>query len=292
MNKGIVVVLGIAAVIGSLCVFTVDERERAILFQLGQIVSTEYEPGLHFKLPVPFQNVRKFDKRIQNLDADPELYLTSERKNVNVDSFVKWRISNVETFYKANVGDVRIANDTLSTIIQKLLKDEFGTRTVRQVVSGERSEIMESLIELAQGEADGLGIEIVDVRIKRIDWPDEVSGSVYQRMAAERKEEAKKRRSQGQESAKIIQAAADRERAVILAEAQKDGQIQRGAGDGLAAEIYANAYNQDPEFYDLYRSLVAYKTTFRSRSDILLLQPDADFFKYFKSPTGNQEQSQ
>jgi membrane protease subunit HflC len=289
MNKGIVVVLVIAAIIGSLCVFTVDERERAILFQLGQIVRTDYQPGLHFKLPVPFQNVRKFDNRIQNLDADPELYLTSERKNVNVDSFVKWRIGNVEAFYKANVGDIRIANDTLSTIIQKLLKDEFGTRTVRQVVSGERSEIMESLIKLAQTEADGLGIHIVDVRIKRIVWPVEVSGSVYQRMAAERKEEAKKRRSQGQESAKIIQAAADRERAVILAEAQRDGQVQRGSGDGQAAEIYANAYTQDREFYDFYRSLVAYKTTFRSRSDILLLQPDADFFKYFKSPHAPKE---
>ena len=284
MNKGIVIVLAVAAIIGSLCVFTVDERERAILFQLGQIVRSDFEPGLHFKLPVPFQNVRKFDKRIQNLDADPELYLTSERKNVNVDSFVKWKIANVETFFKANVGDIRIANDTLSTIIQKLLKDEFGTRTVRQVVSGQRSKIMESLTTLAQAEADGLGIKIVDVRIKRIDWPDEVSGSVYQRMAAERKEEAKKRRSQGQESAKIIQAAADRERAVILAEAQRDGQRLRGAGDGRAAEIYANAYNQDREFYDLYRSLVAYKETFTSRSDILLLQPDADFFKYFKNP--------
>ena len=290
MNKSIVVILIIAAFIGSLCVFTVDERERAIKFQLGEIVNSDYEPGLHFKLPWPIQNVSKFDSRIQNLDADPERYLTSERKNVNVDSFVKWRIANVETFYKANVGDIDRANNTLSTIVQRLLKDEFGTRTVRQVVSGQRSEIMTSLATLAQAEADTLGIEIVDVRIKRIDWPDDVSNSVYQRMAAERTEVAKQRRSQGQESAKVIRAVADRERAVILAEAERDAQRVRGEGDGQAAETYATAFDQDREFYDLYRSLLAYRQTFRSHSDILVLEPDADFFKYFNNPGGRPAQ--
>jgi len=290
MNKAIIIVAVVGIIIGSLCVFAVDERERAILFQLGEIVKSDYEPGIHFKLPDPFQNVKKFDNRIQNLDAAPERYLTSERKNVMVDSFVKWRIDDVETFYKANVGEIRRANDTLSTIIQKLLKDEFGTRTVVQVVSGQRSEIMDSLSTLAQEEAESLGISIVDVRIKRIDWPDEVSPSVYQRMSAERKEVAKQRRSQGEESAKIIQAAADRERAVILAEAERDAQRIRGTGDGRAAEIYAMAFDTDREFYDLYRSLVAYKQTFKNRSDILVLEPDADFFKYFKDPAGGKSQ--
>ena len=287
MNKGLLVFIVGVLILGGLCVFTVDERELVIRFQLGQIVQADYEPGLHFKLPF-VQNVRKFDSRIQNLDTEPEKYLTSERKNVKVDFYVKWRISDVERFYKASTGDLRRASDRLSTIVRNLLKDEFGKRTVRQVVSGQRSDIMDILARQAQIAAKTLGIEMVDVRIKRIDWPDEVSESVYQRMAAERTEEAKKRRSQGEESAKIIRAAADRERAVVLAEAGRDGQRIRGDGDGKAAEIYANAYRQDPEFYALYRSLNAYKETFNSRSDILVLQPDAEFFRYFKDPHGKQ----
>ena len=287
MSKGLLVFIVGVLILGGLCVFTVDERELVIRFQLGQIVQVDYEPGLHFKLPF-VQNVEKFDRRIQNLDTEPERYLTSERKNVKVDSYVKWRISDVERFYKANTGDLRRASDRLSTIVLNLLKDEFGKRTVRQVVSGERSAIMDILTEQAQIEAERLGVEIVDVRIKRIDWPDEVSGSVYQRMAAERTEEAKKRRSQGEEAAKIIRAAADRERAVVLAEADRDGQRIRGDGDGVAAEIYAIAYSRDPEFYALYRSLNAYKETFNDRADILVLQPDAEFFRYFKDPHGGQ----
>ena len=287
MNKGLLVVIVGLFILGGMSFFTVDERERVILFQLGQIVRSDYEPGLHFKLPF-IQNVQKFDKRIQNLDAEPELYLTSEKKNVRVDSYVKWRILDVEQFYKANTGSVRRASDRLSTVVQKLLKDEFGTRTVRQVVSGERAEIMTILTDLVQTETENLGIQIIDVRIKRIDWPDKVSGSVYQRMASQRKEEAKKRRSLGEEAAKIIRAGADRERAVILAEASRDGQRIRGAGDGEAAEIYAIAYTKDPEFYALYRSLNAYKATFNNRRDILVLQPDADFFRYFKDPSGEK----
>ena len=287
MSKGFVVFIVGLLILGGLCIFTVDERELVIRFQLGRIVQSKYEPGLHFKLPF-VQNVKKFDRRIQNLDTEPERYLTSERKNVKVDSYVKWRISDVERFYKANTGDFRRASDRLSTIVLNLLKDEFGKRTVRQVVSGQRSAIMDILTEQAQVEAARLGILIVDVRIKRIDWPDEVSDSVYKRMAAERTEEAKKRRSQGEEAAKIIRAAADRERAVVLAQAGRDGQRIRGDGDGLAAEIYAVAYNQDPEFYTLYRSLNAYKETFNDRADILVLQPDAEFFRYFKDPYGGQ----
>ena len=287
MNKGLLVFIVGVLILGGLCVFTVDERELVIRFQLGQIKQSDYEPGLHFKLPF-VQNVRKFDRRIQNLDTEPEKYLTSERKNVKVDFYVKWRISDVERFYKANTGDLRRASDRLSTIVRNLLKDEFGKRTVRQVVSGQRSDIMDILTKQAQIASQTLGIQMVDVRIKRIDWPDEVSDSVYQRMAAERTEEAKKRRSQGEESAKIIRAAADRERAVTLAEAERDGQRIRGDGDGKAAAIYAKAYKQDPEFYALYRSLNAYKETFNDRSDILVLQPDAEFFRYFKDPYGKQ----
>lgn len=285
MNKGLLVLVVGLVILAGMSVFTIDQRELAIRFQLGRIVNSDYAPGLHFKYPF-VQNVLKFDKRIQNLDADPQRYLTVEKKNVIVDSFVKWRVSDVEQFYTANGGSVRRASDRLSTIAQKLLKDEFGKRTVKQVISGERSEIMAILTAAAKGETGGLGIEIVDVRIKRIDLPDEVSNSVYQRMAAERTEVAKKFRSRGAESAKTIRAAADRERAVILAEADRDGQRIRGTGDGTAAETYAIAYEQDPEFYALYRSLNAYKRSFNNRSDILLLQPDADFFKYFKSPTG------
>ena len=285
MSRALIFFAAVLGIFVSQSLFTVDERELAMLFQLGQIKDASYQPGLHWKLPF-IQNVEKFDKRIQNLDAEPELYLTSEKKNVRVDSFVKWRIEDVEQFYKANTGNVRRANDRLSTIVQKQLKDEFGKRTVRQVVSGERGEIMDLLTKTVQSQASGLGVSIVDVRIKRIDWPDNVSGSVYQRMAAERKEEAKKRRSQGEEAAKIIRAAADRERAVILAEAGRDAQRIRGQGDGLSAEIYALAYNKNREFYALYRSLQAYRESFSNASDVLILQPDAEFFRYFKDPQG------
>ncbi len=284
MSKGLVVLLVGLLILGGMSIFVVDQRELAIKLELGRVKRSDYEPGLHFKYPF-VQNVLKFDRRIQNLDADPERYLTLEKKNVIVDSFVKWRVSDVERFYTANGGSVRRASDRLSTFVQKLLKDEFGKRTVRQVVSGERAEIMDILTASARSQAEGLGIQIVDARIKRIDLPDEVSNSVYQRMAAERKEVAKDFRSRGEESAKIIRAAADRERAVILAEAERDGQRIRGEGDGKAAETYANVYNQDPEFYAFYRTLNAYKQTFNNRSDILLLKPDTDFFKYFQDST-------
>ena len=287
-NKGILVLLGGLSVLLVFSVFTIDERERAIKFQLGKIVRSDYEPGLYFKAPF-VQNVLKFDGRVQNLDAEPELFLTSEKKNVQVDSFVKWRIRDVERYYTATGGNATRASDRLATIIQKRLKDEFGKRTLNEVVSGERAQIMDILTVSAEDQAEGLGIEIVDVRIKRVDLPEDVSSSVYQRMAAERKEVAKDFRSRGEEAAKIIRAKADREREVILAEAERDAQRIRGDGDGKAAEIYANAFSQDPEFYALYRSLNAYKDTFSERSDILLLQPDTEFFKYFRESSGERE---
>ena len=286
-SKALGVLLVGLAVLAAFSVFSVDERERAIKFQLGRIVRSDYTPGIHFKAPF-VQNVRKFDARIQNLDAEPELFLTSEKKNVIVDSFVKWRINEVERYFTATGGNVRLASDRLSTIIQKRLKDEFGKRTVIEVVSGQRSEIMDILTVSARDQAAGFGIEIVDVRIKRIDLPQEVSSSVFQRMSAERKEVAQDFRSRGEEAARIIRAKADREREVILAEAERDAQRIRGAGDARATAVYASAFSQDREFFSFYRSLRAYTQSFQDRSDVLLLKPDSQFFEYFKNPAGQQ----
>ena len=286
-NKALLVLLGGLVVLGSFAVFVVDERERAMLLQFGEIKRSDYEPGIFFKLPF-FQNVLKFDGRIQNLDSDPQLYLTSEKKNVRVDSFVKWRIDDVETYYKTTGGDTRRANSRLTDLIQKRLKDEFGKRTVNEVVSGERAKIMDILTVAAKEQAGALGIAIVDVRIKRVDLLEDVSSSVYQRMAAERQEIAKQFRSRGEEAARIIRARADKERVVVLAEAERDAQRLRGEGDGKAAEIYANAFNEDSEFYALYRSLEAYRASFSSPDDILLLEPNTEFFRYFKEDGGGQ----
>lgn len=280
-GKIILVLLVIAAIIASMSIFTVDERERALNLQLGEVVGSDYEPGLHFKAPL-VQEIIKFDKRIQNLDSDPELYLTLEKKNVKVDSFVKWRITDVVEFYTSTGGSPGRASNRLSAVIQKSLKDEFGKRTIQQVVSGERTEIMDKLLLSAKQQADELGIEIIDVRIKRIDLPEEVSASVYARMAAEREQVAKKFRSEGEEQGKRIRAEADREEAVIIAEAERDSQKLKGDGDGRATEIYANAFSQDEEFYSLYRSLGAYRNTFNDPSDVLLVEPNTQFFKYFK----------
>ena len=284
-GKIILVLLVIAAIIASMSIFTVDERERALNLQLGEVVAADYEPGLHFKAPL-VQEIIKFDKRIQNLDSDPELYLTLEKKNVKVDSFVKWRITDVVQFYTSTGGSPSRASNRLSAVIQKSLKDEFGKRTIQQVISGERTEIMDKLRLSAKQQADELGIEIIDVRIKRIDLPEEVSASVYARMAAEREQVAKKFRSEGEEQGKRIRAEADREEAVIIAEAERDAQKLKGDGDGRATEIYANAFSQDEEFYSLYRSLGAYRNTFNNPSDVLLVEPNTQFFKYFKGAEG------
>jgi membrane protease subunit HflC len=277
----LIAVLALAGLV-SLSVFTVDEREKVIKLQLGEIRRSDYEPGLHFKLPAPFQNVLKFDARIQSLDSSPQLYLTSEKKNVIVDSFVKWRVKDVERYYTSTGGEPQRANDRLSVVILKRLRDEFGKRTIRQVVSGERAEIMDQLTILAKAQAEQLGLEIVDVRVKRVDLPEKVSQSVYDRMSAERKEVAKRFRSEGEERARELRAEADRTQVVLLAEAERDAQKSRGDGDSKATEIFANAYSQDREFYSFYRSLGAYQRSFSNPSDILLLEPDSQFFKYFK----------
>ncbi|MEM7408447.1 MAG: protease modulator HflC [Pseudomonadota bacterium] len=276
-----------AALVGSQSVFTVHQTERAILAQLGEIKRSDFEPGFHLKLPF-FQNVLKFDGRIQSLDSEPQLFLTSEKKNVKVDSFVKWRIRDVARYFTTNDGSEARAAQRLSEVVQKRLKDEFSTRSIADVVSGERADIMKIATEELSEYARNLGIEIVDVRIKRIDLPDEVSSSVFQRMEAERTEVAKQFRSRGEEEAKVIRARAEREREVLLAEGNKDAEQTRGEGDASAAEIYALAYSQDAEFYALYRSLSAYRASFGGNSDVLLMKPDSEFFRYFKDPSGNR----
>jgi len=276
------IVLVVVLVIGSFSVFTVDEREKAIMFRLGEIVRTDFEPGLHFKMPL-VNNVRKFDARILTMDAPPERYLTSEKKNVIVDSFVKWRIQDVAKYYTTMGGDETRANMRLAQIIKDGMRGEFGKRTIQEAVSAERSQIMEVLLAQAKRQAAPFGIEIVDVRIKRIDLPPEVSTSVYRRMEAERARVAAEFRSRGAEAAERIRADADRQREIILAEAYRDAQTIKGEGDAKAAAIYAGAFGKDPEFYSLYKSLSAYRRVFDSKDDILVLEPESDFFRYFKS---------
>ena len=279
--KALLVLLAGLAVLAGLSVFTVDERQVAILLQFGKVERTDLKPGLHFKVPV-VQNVLKFDSRIQTLDSDPQNYLTFEKKNVIVDSFVKWRIADVRRFYTSAGGSILQANNRLGEVIIKRLRDEFGKRTIQQVVSGQRTDIMDKLRVAAKDQADELGLEIVDVRIKRVDLPQDVSQSVFNRMRAERQEVAKRFRSEGEEEARELRATANKDREVILAEAERQAQITRGSGDARATGIYAAAFGQDREFYKLYRSLNAYRTAFGSTADILLLEPKSEFFDYFK----------
>lgn len=286
-TKFLGVILLAAFVLVGLSVFTVDEREKAIKFRLGEIVRTDYAPGLYFQTPF-INNVRKFDARIQTLDAKPTRYLTKEKKNVIVDSFVKWRIGDLNTYYITMGGDPNRANAALFPIVNDQLRSEFGKRTIREVVSGERAKVMSILAANTKAQAVKYGIDVIDVRIKRVDLPQDVSGSVYDRMRAERDRVAKELRARGRAEGERLRADADRQYTVILAEAYRDAQKLRGEGDAKAAEIYAKAYGKNKEFYSLYRSLNAYKASFGSKNDILVLEPDADFFKYFNSPKGKK----
>ena len=271
-------VLGGLLLVVSLSVFTVSERERAILFRLGQIVKADYEPGIHFKIPI-IHTVQKYDARIQTLDAASVQYQTIELKNVVVDAFVKWRIEDVSDYFVAvGSGDI---NSRLGQIINDLSRDQFGKRTVQEVVSGDRSEIMRILQERANEVAGDFGVEIVDVRIKRVDLPANVSSSVYGRMEAERTRVAKELRSQGGEEAEKIRAEADKERTIALARAYREAQALRGEGDAIATDIYAQAFGQDAEFYSFYRSLQAYREVLDSGDDLVVIQPDNEFFQYF-----------
>jgi membrane protease subunit HflC len=285
-NRAIPLVILVAALIlGWFSIFTVKEWERAVLFRFGEIVKTDFKPGLHFMVPF-MNNVRRFDGRVQTLDAEPERFLTAEKKYVIVDAFVKWRIDNVAKYYTAMGGDEYRTNIRLSQIIKDGLRAEFGKRTKQEAVSGERTEIMNVLSLNADTQAHDFGIRVVDVRIKRIDLPQEISESVYRRMEAERDREAKDKRSKGFEVAERIRADADRQRTILLAEADRDAEQTRGEGDAKAAEIYAKAFNKDPEFFAFYRSLNAYRQTFNDQNDVILLGSDSDFFKYFKDSRG------
>ena len=275
----------VVLVIGLMSVFIVDERELALKFRLGEIVKSDFDSGLYFKMPF-INNVKKFDKRILTMDARPANYLTKEKKNVNVDFFVKWRINDVETYYKAmSGGNERIAAERLYTIVNDSLRDQFSKRTIQEVISGERKEIMDTSTSVANEQVKKFGIAVVDVRVKRIDFSEDISNSVYRRMEAERTRVAKDYRSRGAEAAERIRADADRQRTVTLAEAYRDAEKTRGDGDGKAAGIYAKAYNKDREFYSFYRSLTAYKKSFNAQSDIMVIDPSSDFFKYFKKST-------
>ncbi|MFK7958164.1 MAG: protease modulator HflC [Lysobacterales bacterium] len=280
--KGIGLILaGLAAIVVYLSAFTVSEVEYAAKFRLGEVVRTDFEPGLHWQLPI-VNNVRKFDRRILTLDAQPERFITSEKKDVIVDSFVKWRISDVRDFYTATGGgDLVRARQRLSQIIADGLRAEFAKRSLQEVISTEREEIMQSLVVRASGVASSLGIEIVDVRVKRIDLPDQVSSSVFSRMRAERTEVANELRSEGQEEATKIAAGAERQRTVLLAESQRDAERIRGEGDAQAADLYATAYDRDREFYSFYRSLQAYRSTFGNGGDVMMLDASSEFFDYF-----------
>jgi len=285
MMKIIMVLVAAAILVGMSSLFIVDERQVAIKFRLGEIVDSDYEPGLHIKAPWPIMNVRKFDKRILTLDTRPERFLTGEKKNVSVDFFVKWRIRDPAKYYTSFMGDERQAGLRLLQIVNNGLQLEFDERTIKQVVSDDRSAMMTNLTANANDEVEQFGIEIVDVRIKQIELPSEVSTSVFQRMRAERERIASELRAQGQEAAKGIQAVADRDRTVILAEARRDAEILRGEGDALATEIYADAYGENQEFYEFYRSMTAYRAALANQGDVLVLEPDSEFFRYFGSST-------
>lgn len=283
-SRNVLLLIGLVliAMLGLSSVFTVDERELAIKFRLGKIVRADYAPGLHFKVPL-INNVRKFDRRILTLDARPANYLTKEKKNVIVDFFVKWRIHDVVTYYKAMSGEERKAMERIYATINDGLRSEFGKRSIQEVISGERSEIMNTMTTEANRQLGKFGVEVVDVRVKRIDFSDDISDSVYRRMEAERLRVAKDFRSRGAEEAEKIRAKADKERTVLLADAYKQAQTIRGEGDAKAAEIYAKAYKQDPEFFAFYRSLQAYRKSLGGETDTLVMEPDSEFFRYFGS---------
>ena len=270
-------------VVLAMSIFTVDQRQFALVFQLGEVKRVIAEPGLNFKIPM-IQNVRYFEKRIITLDNnEPERFITSEKKNVLVDSFIKWRIVDPKLYYISVGGDEARAKIRLNQTVNAGLREEFGKRTVHDVVSGERDKIMNQMREKADIDARTIGVQIVDVRIKRVELPNEVSDSVYRRMEAERKRVANELRSEGSAEAEKIRADADRQREVIIAEAYRDAQKAKGEGDAKATSIYAQAFAPNPEFYAFYRSLEAYRGSFRNKTDVLVVEPNSEFFKYMKN---------
>ena len=286
MNKTIgnaLIVAAVALILFSMSMFVVDQRQNAIVFQLGEVVGIKTDPGLYFKVPL-MQNVRYFDSRIQTLDAgEPERFITAEKKNVMVDSFIKWRIVDLKQYYISVGGDEERAKTRLLQTVNSSMREEFGKRTIHEVVSGERDQIMNVLRTKTDSDARKIGIEVLDVRLKRVDFPVEISGSVYSRMEAERKRVANELRATGNAESEKIRADADKQRQVILANAYRDAQKIKGEGDAKATALFAAAFGRNAEFFSFYRSLEAYKQTFKDKNDVMVIDPSSAFFKYLKS---------
>jgi membrane protease subunit HflC len=282
----IVILLGIGLLVFGLTAFTVNERELAIKLRVGEVVEAGYEPGIHFKIPV-YQTVRKFPSRILKIDDEPQRVFTLERTGMQVDYFVQWRIVDEVSFYTSTGGSQFIAIERLREIVRNSVVTEFGKRTVQEAISVEREALMQDMLTTAATTAQGLGIELVDFRVKQVEFVAEARDSVYNRMREERARVAAQTRGQGREAEALIRSTAEKDRTVILADANKQGQIIRGAGDAKAAEIYANAYNQDPEFYAFYRSIDAYRNSMGKSGDILVLDPNNEFFRYLNQSSGS-----
>ena len=284
-----VVITGLILVVIGLSAFTVNERELAIKLQVGEVVESDYAPGLHWKIPL-IQNVRKFPKRILTIKDDrPERIFTAERLALQVDFFVKWRVVDAVRYYTSTGGIESVARDRLSEIIKNAIVTEFGKRSVREAISVERAELMRDMLATATETAKGLGVELIDVRVKQVEFPDDVRNSVYAQMREERARVAAERRAEGREIAEQRKATADKERTIILADAYRDGQMLRGEGDARAAATYANAYTKDPEFYAFYRSIDAYRNSMGKSGDILVLDPNNEFFRYLNQSSGKRE---
>ena len=283
-TAAVLMVLVVVLLVLGMSVYTVDQRKAAIKFQLGEVIAVQTEPGLYFQVPV-LQNVRLYDTRIQTLDSrDAERFLTSENKNVLVDSFVKWRVIDVRQYYVSVRGDPVAAEARINQTVNDALRAEFARRTVHDVISGERDKVMSIVADKVDKDVKGIGVEVVDVRLKRVDLVPEISADVFRRMESERKRVANELRATGQAEGEKIKAEADRARQIIVAEAYRDAQRVKGEGDAQASRIYAEAFQRNPEFFSFYRSMEAYKQSLRSKSDVMVLDPSSDFFKYLKSP--------
>ncbi len=286
MSRPVSILIALAILLGvaSSMLFVVDQRNYAVVFALGEVKKVIHEPGLHFKLPPPFQNVMFIEKRILTLDTpDADRFITAEKKNILVDAYVKWRITDPRLFFVSFGGDERRTQDRLAQIVKAALNEEITKRTVREVISGERNAVMAAVNTKVATESKTLGLEIIDVRLKRVDYVDQISASVYDRMRAERTRVANELRSTGFAESEKIRADADRQRTVILAEAYRDAEAIKGKGEAQATQVYGQAFGQNPEFFRFYRSLEAYRSSFKDRNDVLVIDPNSEFFRYFKN---------
>jgi membrane protease subunit HflC len=285
-STGSLVLIAVLLLLGSSTLYVIQETEKAVKLRFGRLIETNIQPGLHFKIPLA-EKIRKFDARVLTLDAEPSSFFTVEKKRLIVDVFSKWRIVDVDTYYRATGGNEAVAQDRLASRVNDGLRNQFGARTLHEVVSGERDQLMKHLTDsLNTTVRDSLGVEVVDVRVKGIDLPPEVSEQVYRRMKAEREKEARILRSEGAEQAEKIRADADRQKTILLANAYRDAEQTRGKGDAQATATYADAYSKDPEFYAFVRSLNAYRESFANKGDVMLVDPESDFFRYLNSQEG------